>query len=365
MIRVLHMIGSLEMGGSQSMIMNLYRCIDKTKIQFDFVVDRTEHMEYENEIKKLGGIIYVMPTFYGVNFVTIINAWNDFLDKHSEYKILHSHVRSYASLYFPIAKKKGLTTIIHSHNTSNGRGLTALVKDICQFPLRMEADYFFACSDKAGEWLFGKKIIKSNRYYLVRNAIDINKFKENMTVRSKIRKDLNIGNDDFVCGHVGRFVKQKNHSFLINLFKKMTSKVPNSKLILVGDGPLKSEISNLVEQCNLTDRVFFLGNRNDVNNILQACDVMLFPSLNEGLPVTIIESQAASLPCYISNKITKEVSITKLVKRLPINKGVDIWVNAVSNSELVKYCAEEEIRFAGYDINQTTKWISDFYSNIW
>ena len=153
------MIGSLEMGGSQAMVMALYRAVDKEKVQFDFIVDSDKENVFVEEIQKLGGKIFRFPKFNGKNYLQIRSAWKSFFWEHPEYKVLHSHVRSYASLYLPIAKSFGVKTIIHSHNTSNGHGVTALGKKILQYPLRFQADYFFGCSELAGQWLFGKKVI--------------------------------------------------------------------------------------------------------------------------------------------------------------------------------------------------------------
>lgn len=360
MIRILHMIGNLKIGGSQSMIMNIYRNIDRNEIQFDFIVDRSEHADYAEEIKKLGGKIYVMPQFVGKNFIEVRKSWEDFFKTHKEYKILHSHVRSYASLYIPIAKKYGLITIIHSHSTSNGKGIKALVKNILQIPLRYQADYFFACSEIAGKWLFGKKIVNSQNYFMIKNAIDLEMYKEDADLRKQLRKCLGM-DEGILFGHVGRFVEAKNHHFLIDIFKELSLKYEKSKLVLIGDGPLRNQIENQIEDYSLEDRVILLGNRNDVNELLQACDVMLFPSYHEGLPVTIVEAQAASLPCFISENITREVEISELVHYVSINQGTKIWVKSIEGTCLDRKDVKDSIKNAGFDISETVDWLSKFY----
>lgn len=240
MIRVLHMIGSLEIGGSQAMVMNIYRNIDRSKIQFDFIVDHPENAFFSEEITQLGGKIYYFPSFKGNNYYEIKKTWNNFFKEHPEYKILHSHVRSYASLYLPIAKKYGLKTIIHSHSTSNGSGIKALVKQILQYPLRFQADYFFGCSKIAGEWLFGKKVVNSAKYYMVKNAINLNDYCST-DKREYYRKMINA-KDDIVFGHVGRLHEAKNHEFLLEVFKKIHFQNPNTKLVIIGEGELRSSI---------------------------------------------------------------------------------------------------------------------------
>lgn len=193
MIRILHVLGGLDRGGAETMVMNLYRAIDKTQVQFDFITHTNRRQAYTEEIEKLGGKIYYFPKFKGINYFQLKSIWKKFFKDHPEYRILHSHVRSYASLYLPIAKKAGLKTIIHSHSTSNGRGLGSVVKRIMQYPLRWQADYFFGCSKEAGTWLFGDKIVNSPKYHILRNAIDTEQYKFNPEIRKEYREKLGLG----------------------------------------------------------------------------------------------------------------------------------------------------------------------------
>ncbi|AEF25344.1 capsular polysaccharide biosynthesis protein [Streptococcus parauberis KCTC 11537] len=165
-IRVLHMIGSLNLGGSQALIMNIYRNIDRTQIQFDFIIDHPSMNYYQDEIERLGGRVYSFPTFTGRNVRNVRNEWDKFFKEHVEYSIIHFHVRSYISLLIPIAKRYGLITISHSHSISNGLGLKSKIKNLLQIPIRYQADYLFACSKEAGEWLFGKAAIKKEIFIL-------------------------------------------------------------------------------------------------------------------------------------------------------------------------------------------------------
>lgn len=363
MIRILHMIGSLSLGGSQTMIMNIYRNIDRSKVQFDFIVDHPEDMIFEEEIKALGGKIYVVPMFKGYNIAEIIREWNRFFCQHPEYKVLHSHVRSYASLYLPIAKKYGLKTIIHSHSTSNGSGFTALVKRIMQYPLRYQADCFLSCSELAGEWLFGKKVIKSDKFKILQNAIDLKEYQYNTEARDKIRKELGL-NQETLFGHVGRFHESKNPIFLLRVFQQIHERIPNSKLVMVGDGDLRNQIEETIKQLKIEKDVLLLGSRNDVRNILQAMDCFLFPSCWEGVPVTVIEAQASGLPCFISNTVTTDVGISEQVHYLPINQGVEPWVNEVVSTVLERKNVLEKIKQAGFDIKDTSKWLMELYTAL-
>lgn len=364
MIRVLHMIGSLNVGGSQAMVMNLYRNIDRSRIQFDFISDHPGQVFFADEIRKLGGIIYEMPTFRGTNIIQVRQAWDKFFTEHSEYGILHSHVRSYASVYLPIAKAHGVKTIIHSHSTSNGSGALALVKRILQFPLRYQADYFFSCSQIAGEWLFGRRITESDRYYMLQNAIRLKDYKMDNAVRSAVRREIKAENKK-VFGHVGRLYESKNHEYLMEVFKGIHSAMPDSVLMIVGDGALRPQIEGKIRELGLQDSVILMGMRSDVSHMLMAMDCFLFPSKWEGLPVTVVEAQAAGLPCFVSDTVTKDVGISELVTYLPIDEGAEVWSNAVLSSDLSRKDVSKEIIKAGFDIGTSVAWLSEFYERIW
>ena len=220
------------------MVMNLYRAVDRTQIQFDFIVHNEKKQAYTDEILSLGGRIFHFPAFDGLNYFKMKNLWKQFFKDHPEYKILHSHVRSYASLYLPIAKKAGLKTIIHSHSTSNGKGIGSFVKRIMQYPLRWQADYFFGCSKEAGAWLFGNKVVNSPKYHILQNAIDTEQYKFNPEIRKEYREKLGLGGKKTFI-HVGRFHPAKNHAFLLKVFAEIHKQDANTILLLAGDGELR------------------------------------------------------------------------------------------------------------------------------
>lgn len=364
MIRVLHMISSLGIGGIQAMIMNLYRKIDRSKVQFDFIIDHSGHPEHTffvDEIRQLGGKVYIMPTFKGSNVLTVIKVWDQFFKEHREYGILHNHARSYACIYLPIAKKYGVKTIAHSHSTSNGKGFQALIKTVLQYPLRYQADYFFGCSMSAGGWLFGKKVADSKRYYIIRNAVDKDKYRFNPKTREEYRELIGVKANTSVYIHVGRLHESKNHSFLLNVFDEIQKKKEDSLLVLIGEGELRKKIEEQVKDLQINDKVIILGARNDVHCFFHASDYFLFPSLWEGLPVTVIEAQAAGVPCFISNRVTNEVNVSDLVISLPIDKGTKPWVDAIMKNSIEKKDVSSEIINAGFDIQRSAQWIADFY----
>lgn len=362
-IRILHVIGIMNRGGAETMIMNLYRNVDRTKVQFDFVENTSEKAIFDDEILALGGCIYNCPHYNGKNHFEYKKWWNDFFKEHKgEYKIIHGHLGSTASIYLKIAKKYGLCTIAHSHNTIMKKDLNNLIYKVYSYPTRSIADYFFTCSYVAGVSRFGKKIANdSNRCYLLKNSVETKKFLYDKDVRDQVRKEFDV-QDKIVIGHVGRFNVQKNHVFLIDIFKKIYEKNKNTVLFLLGDGEEKEKILEKVKNLDLVDCVRFLGVRNDVNKIMQCMDVMLFPSLFEGLPVTIIEAQASSLPCVLSDTITKECKIIENVEFLSLKTDVDTWSNVtLKMSKLPRYDSSNDIIKSGYDIEQNAIWLQNFY----
>ena len=359
-IRISQVVGTLNFGGAESLIMNLYRNLDHEKIQFDFVVHSCKIGLLEDEIQSLGGGIYRCPKFNG-NFSKYKKWWYHFFHEHTNYGILHSHIRSSASLFIPIAKKFGLKTIIHSHSTSNGRGVVAILKNLLQLPLRFQADYLFACSNEAGKWLFGKNVTKKRNYFLFSNAIPVEKYLYNSEIRKKYRVDLNLENC-FVIGHVGRFSLPKNHKFLIECFSEIHKINHAAKLLLIGEGELYSEIVSKIAEYNLQKDIIMLGNRFDVGNLLQVMDAFVFPSLWEGLPMAVIEAQTNGLPCYISDYITNDVNLSELVYRLPLDDK-KLWVKEILKQR-ERVDVTHKIISAGYDVSYNTRKLENFYFQL-
>lgn len=361
-IRVLHILNAMNRGGAESMVMNLYRAVDRSIIQFDFIVHSEKKGEFNDEIEQLGGKIYVCPKFKGHNIFQYKLWWETFFREHKEYRILHSHIRSCASLYIPVAKKHGLKTIIHSHSTSNGKGFKSLAKKILQYPLRYQADYLVACSKEAGEWLFGKAYLRRGKYMIIPNAVDVKKFSLNENVRNDYRKQLGV-EGKIVFGNVGRFHESKNHMFLLDVFSEIHRRNGNTVLMLVGDGYLRSVIENRIHQLGLDNSVILTGTRSDVPNLMQAMDVFLFPSLWEGLPVTLVEAQAAGLPCLVSDRITTDADISNLIHRLSID-DVSKWAD-LALSPLERHDVSQAIKSSGFDISKSVNFLTEFYKKIY
>ncbi len=363
MIRILQVLGGLSRGGAETMVMNLYRAIDRTKIQFDFIIHTSEHQDFTDEVLSLGGRIYSFPKFRVYNYFSMMRIWDNFFKEHPEYRILHSHVRSYASLYLPIAKKHGLTTIVHSHSTSEGKGIISFIKRLMQSPLKRQADYLFSCSLEAGKWLFGEDAILRDNYRMIPNAVDTSKFAFNEDVRKKMRLALEIDEAAVVFGHVGRFHPAKNHLFMLDIFKGVVDKNPDALLLLVGDGELREKIENRIAELGIEKSVKLLGSRSDVADLLQAMDIFVFPSSWEGLPVTVVEAQAAGLPCFVSDTVTKDVNVSELVKNLPISCGVTSWVDILSSVKPYRLDVIDAIKRAGFDIKSAAEQLALFYED--
>lgn len=362
MIRVLHMIASLEIGGSQSFVMNIYRNINRNQIQFDFIVDHAEQMCLADEIERLGGRVYVLPTFRLVNISEIRKAWNDFFSEHPEYRILHSHSRSYASVYLPIAKKHGITTIVHSHSTSNGGGAKAVLKNMMQYPIRFQADYFMACSKGAGEWLFGKRIIKKSNFFIIKNAIDASKFIYSKEKRMEIRRELGLNRDDFVLGALGRVVAAKNPSFILEVFKQIKTIRKGSRLLFVGDGALLEDMKAYANALGIFEDIIFTGTRIDTDRLLCAMDCYIFPSLWEGLGISLVEAQASGLKCVCSERIPKEAIFTELVKVMQLSDGSEAWGNYIADmGEYSRTYRNDTVTEVGYDIKENAELLESFY----
>lgn len=361
----MHYVGALELGGSQSFVMELYRNIDRTKVQFDFVIFEGWRGPLFDEIQELGGRIYDSPKYNGINHIRFISWWNRFFDSHPEYHVLHGHVRSVASIYLPIAKKHRVFTVLHSHSASNGDGCKSIAKALLQLPVRHIADYYMACSDDAGRWLFGEQVIHSKKYSTIPNAINIKRFEYDIDVRDRMRKALGL-EESLVIGHIGRFYDVKNHVFLLHVLSEVIRARKDVKLIFVGDGPLKSEIEDKCKEMHLLDYVVFTGNRIDTENFYQAMDIFVFPSKWEGLGIAAIEAQASGLPCVISEGVPKSVDVgAGLVKRVSLDLGVKSWANAVINTDTSNRQSRlSEVKASGFDVKDNAYKMQMFYLKV-
>ena len=362
MIRILHVLGGLNTGGAENFVMNLYREIDTKELQFDFVRHVTSENFFDNEIIERGGKIYDCPRYNGKNHKDYCKWWKNFFASHPEYKLIHGHSRSTSAIYLKTAKQFGLVTVSHSHSVSNGRGISAKIKDYMQRNTKKYADYMFACSDEAGQWMFGKNILENTRYKTLPNVIDCSRFKFDYNKRRDMRSKLNI-EDDYVLGHVGRFTDVKNHDFLLEVFANITN-IKNIKLLLVGDGELYESIQEKAKKLGIEDKVIFVGAKGNTQDYYNAMDIFTFPSTYEGLGIAVIEAQASGLPCIVSDKVPRAVEITNLVQFAELNK--EYWKEIILK-EIDKQKKEKredydlQVSKAGYDVHEFAIKMQRFY----
>jgi glycosyltransferase involved in cell wall biosynthesis len=360
-IRILHVVVNMNRGGAETLIMNLFRNIDRSKVQFDFLTSKKG--VFDSEITRLGGRIYRIPYMTEIGHTKYIKSLNYFFKAHKEYVVVHSHMDKMSGLVLRAASKAGVPyRVAHSHNTSSEGGrLAKLYKWYAGIKIRKNATHLVACSQKAAAWLFNKDADKA---VILKNGVDCNEFIFSKENRNKVRAELEIPQDFFVMGHVGRFNQQKNHNFLIDVFAETLKENEKSILLLVGEGSLLPVIQRKVDHLGLRDHVKFLGVRDDVHQLFQAFDVLVFPSYHEGLPVTLIEAQCAGLPCVISNTITSEVDMgLGNLRYLPLN-DLENWkvsLDQVRKSVLRNEKATELIKYNGYDIKSSASLTQDLY----
>lgn len=367
-IRVLQIVGRMDRGGIENMVMNLYRNIDRDKVQFDFLAHYGREAAFNDEIRAMGGRIFEMPCLrdethiYYWKIFEYIRALVAFFKQHSEFKIIHGHMTNTASIYMPIAKKYGVTCrIAHSHTTHGKKGLLGIVTQILQKPISLFVTDWFACSKVAAKWLYSFGTIESGKMKIVPNAVDAQKFRFDPSKRKAVRNELELG-DSLVIGCVARFRPEKNQIFLVDILHEMLQRKINCKLMFVGDGPMEQQVKDRVIQMGLQEYTLFLGQRSDVPDLMQAMDVFVLASLFEGLPVVGIEAQASGLPCVISDTVTKEMDIFEQIYYLSLEQSVNIWVETIQKAaEMERKDTYEQINQAGYDIHITAPWLQEFY----
>lgn len=355
--RVLHVVTYMGRGGLETMIMNYYRHIDREKIQFDFLVHRDFEADYDQEISLLGGKIYHISKLIPWSR-SYRNKLKSFLKEHPEYQIVHVHQDCLSSVALQCAKECGIPVrIAHSHNSSQDKNWKYFIKRFYMKKIPIYATELMACSKSAGEWMF-----QGHPFRVMHNAIDTEIYQVSDVNSSEIRQELGL-EDETVIGHIGRFAPQKNHQFLLGVFWECLKINSNIKLLLVGDGDDKKKIEEEAAKLKIQDKVIFAGVRKDIPKLLQVMDVFVFPSLYEGLPVTMIEVQAAGIPCVISNSISEECIITNnLVISKSLEDSQKHWAEIIL--EKIHNKREDhidEIRAAGYDVKIEAKWLEKFY----
>lgn len=357
-VRVAHIIGKWVGGGVEAVVMNYYRNIDRNKVQFDFICDSdSTNIPYE-EINSLGGRVIIVPPYQKI--FKYMKELKKVL-KDNNYEIVHSHINTLSVFPLRCAKKARVPVrIAHSHSTTNKvEWKKNILKQVLKSVAKVFATDYMACTEHAGNWMFGN----DSNVYILNNAIDLDKFKYEEDIRISKRKELGIADDIIVIGHIGRFVRQKNHKFIIDVFNEIHKENSKTVLMLVGQGPLVDEIKELIKALNLSDSVYFLGQREDVHELYQAFDAFLFPSLYEGLGMVAIEAQTSGLYCLCSTEVPMVAKVTDNIDFLDLEVSADKWAKVLlaSLENINRKDYSKEVSENGYDIKLEVKKLEKKY----
>lgn len=367
-IKILYFVDRLLVGGIQSFVSEIAKRIDKEKFQIDFLIlDDGNKYDLETELEKEGINIYKLNGIWinkATDFFRYNRALDNFFKSHRDYNIVHLHSSSKSYIVLKKAKKYGIKTrIAHSHNIDfqTKNILKKIIGNLFKINLRRYATDYYACSELAGKWLFGKKIIKTDKFKIINNAIDCSRFKYDEQIRNKIRKELKITENELLLGNVGRFSNQKNHEFLIDIFFEVYKERPNTKLLLIGTGEKEEQIKDKVKKLNIEKNVIFLGFSGKVNEYMNAMDIFVFPSKFEGLGIVLIEAQANGLHCFASKGvIPSEAKVTELLEFISLD-NIEEWKERILNVSIVRNDVREEIEQKGYSINKTVDLLEKLY----
>ena len=363
-IRVAQVIGKAVISGVDSVVMNYYRHIDRSRVQFDFFMDGYNKTLIDEEILDLGGRIIKLEPYENSMRTNMQQCRAAFAE--GQYTIVHSHLNTLSCfpLYAALRAKVPIR-IAHSHSTtSRGEWKRNLMKQALRPFSKTFATHYAACADYTARWLFGSQTVQDGKVHLIQNAIDTVRFSPNEAARQHIRKEFHLENR-FIIGHIGRFAFQKNHELLIRVFAEVYRQNPNAALILIGTGELEADIRSLVKALDIEKAVVFTGIRRDIPEFLNAFDVFFLPSRYEGLPVVGIEAQAVGLPCLMSDAVTKDTAITPLVEFFPLHADIEAWAQKLLSYEHTqKRPYPDLLRASGFDIHHAAQDLCCWYENL-
>lgn len=360
-IKVLQVIGSLRVGGAETVAMNFFRYIDRERFEFDFIVYGEKVEPYEFEVKKLGGRVFHLNS-PNEGYKIFLRELRRILREYGPYNIVHSHTLFNSGLVLKAAFMENVPLrIAHAHSSrSNVRysWKKKIYTRLMRGYLRKYATNWIACSNQAGNYLFGENLFNKNGLIL-KNGIDISRYISNEGDRIKIRKKYKI-EDKFVIGHIGRFSEVKNHEFIIDVFKDIYEKDTNSVLLLVGDGELRVRIEQKIQEFGLEKSVILTGTQNNVSQFLNAMDVFFFPSHYEGLGISVIEAQASGLYCIVSKAIPKEAYISNNIESLDLQEDKEIWTD-----KIIKNSSHESVIVPkDYDVIEQVRLLQQIYTGV-
>lgn len=363
-IKILHVVGRMDRGGTEALLMNLLRIIDRTQFHFDFVEQTQDICDYDQEIYAYGSRIYRVPHITLTSITKYRKWWEMFLKEHPEYRIIHGHSRGAAPIYLKEAQRQGRTTILHCHSNAYGKGVKGKIRYIWQLPLRKLADYNFACSYDSGVSQFGN----NGKFKVIKNGIPTRLYSWDPAMRKTKRQEFGLADEELVIGNVARFEEPKNHKFLLKIFCEIKKINPRSKLMLVGQGTLEKTIRKQTIELGIKDHVIFTGVRSDVNELMQAMDVFVLPSYFEGLGIVNVEAQTAGLPCFVSDKvIPQEVNLTELMHYISLSASPKEWAQKILEGKIAienRKDMSRKIIEAGFDIEFTCDVLCEFYKGL-
>jgi glycosyltransferase involved in cell wall biosynthesis len=360
-IRILHIIGKMDQGGIECLLMNLYKNIDRKLIQFDFLTHSHQPGFFDKTICSLGGKIHevINPFSFKGLFLYRVQL-KKFFKVHPEYTIIHSHMNTFSGLILSIAKSTGAKYLIaHSHTTIAKNNIKTPLWKLSRLLGQKAITHRFACSNDAAVSIFGED---ADQTKIFKNSINIEKYKFSQKNRQQYRHKLNL-KGKFVLGHVGRFNKVKNHEFLLDILYHLLKNKPESVLLLLGDGPLLNQMQSKAKSLGIEKSVIFFGNRDDVHKVLSAMDIFVFPSIKEGLGIVAIEAQTSGLPCVVSSGLPNEVKLNDNLEFINLKNGPKYWSKHIKQLQpsTQRQGAFNSVIKQGYDIQDSTKWLTKFY----
>lgn len=355
-IKILHFFNRMDMGGAETFVINLYREINREKFQFDFIVTDSTKGYYDDEIKKLGGTIYVIPHPKNGLLKYIRAVESVLIDSGCD--VVHSHTHMFSGINLYIAKKSRVgNRIAHSHTYSVQKEskIRRLYRLIMKKLIHNCAVFKLSCSKEAGNDLF-----LNNEFEIINNGIQLDRFIKKNKSKKEYKIDLGISSSTYVVGHVGAFRKEKNHNLLLKIFASYNKDNSDSILLLVGAGEKEEEIKTLAKSLGIEKKIIFAGVTNEVENLLHAMDIFVFPSLYEGLGMAIIEAQASNLPCVVSDKVPRSVNLTGHVTFLSLNDELGKWKNALTKNKIIETNVSD---FNSYNISYVCKKMEILYTD--